>query len=258
MCTHAEGHTSHAGGLGSHAEGLGTVAYSNSQHAEGKYNIEDVQGKYIHIAGNGAAAHARSNAHTLDWSGNGWFAGKVQSTGADYAEFFEWADGNPSGEDRVGLAVALDGEKIRLANADDEILGIVSGTAAILGDSYESEWCGKYIVDEFGRYQYEMAEEFVDVSKEGVTTVKASIGFIKTRKLNPDYDDSQPYIPRSERKEWDAIGLLGKLCVRDDGTCVSGGYAAVGENGYVTASASKTNMRVLSRVNDGIIRVLLK
>lgn len=48
------------------------------------YNIErhnsnlsvNVQGKYVHVVGNGDSS-ARSNAHTLDWDGNGWFAGDV-------------------------------------------------------------------------------------------------------------------------------------------------------------------------------------
>lgn len=37
----------------------------------------DNLGKYVHIVGNGASAHSRSNAHTLDWDGNAWFAGDV-------------------------------------------------------------------------------------------------------------------------------------------------------------------------------------
>ena len=36
----------------------------------------------------------------------------------------------------------------------------------------------------------------------------------KERTINPNWDPSQIYIPRKERKEWDAIGLLGKLVVR--------------------------------------------
>lgn len=42
------------------------------------------KGRYVHIVGNGSSA-ARSNAHTLDWSGLGWFAGglKVGGTGQD-------------------------------------------------------------------------------------------------------------------------------------------------------------------------------
>ena len=36
----------------------------------------NLQGKYVHVVGNGVSS-ARSNAHTLDWDGNGWFAGDV-------------------------------------------------------------------------------------------------------------------------------------------------------------------------------------
>lgn len=37
-------------------------------------------GKYAHIVGNGGSPHARSNAHTLDWDGNAWYAGSVECT----------------------------------------------------------------------------------------------------------------------------------------------------------------------------------
>ena len=65
-----------ASGAYSHAEGLGTIASSNNQHVEGKYNIEDNAYTYAHILGNGNSS-TRSNAHTIDWFGNGWFAGNV-------------------------------------------------------------------------------------------------------------------------------------------------------------------------------------
>ena len=52
--------------------------------------------------------------------------------------------------------------------------------------------------------------------------------------------------------------MLGKLYVRDDGTCEVNGYATVVENGIATKSDEKTNMRVLSRVNENVIRILLK
>ena len=35
------------------------------------------QGKYIHVVGNGTSDEDRSNAHTLDWEGNAWYAGDV-------------------------------------------------------------------------------------------------------------------------------------------------------------------------------------
>lgn len=74
--SHAEGWST-ANGLASHAEGWGTIAAGEYQHVEGKRNIEDTENKYAHIVGNGESSSARSNAHTLDWSGNAWFAGDV-------------------------------------------------------------------------------------------------------------------------------------------------------------------------------------
>ena len=56
---------------------MNTIASSYCQHAQGKYNIADNDNKYLHIVGNGEAEGDRSNAHTLDWSGNAWFAGDV-------------------------------------------------------------------------------------------------------------------------------------------------------------------------------------
>lgn len=60
-----------------HAEGIGTEAHSDYQHVQGKYNIEDSYDIYAHIVGNGTDHYNRSNAHTLDWDGNAWFAGDV-------------------------------------------------------------------------------------------------------------------------------------------------------------------------------------
>ena len=91
---HAEGGYSEANGARSHAEGS-TVANGAFQHTEGRYNIVDnpdafpddpedrKRGKYIHIAGNGTdAAKNMSNAHTLDWFGNVWYAGDIYSGGS--------------------------------------------------------------------------------------------------------------------------------------------------------------------------------
>lgn len=75
--SHAEGVECVSIGSGSHAEGFGTASSSNYQHVEGKFNIEDLDGKYANIVGNGDRS-ARSNAHTLDWSGNAWYAGTVE------------------------------------------------------------------------------------------------------------------------------------------------------------------------------------
>lgn len=79
--SHAEGYYTKASGTGSHAEGQGTVASSQYQHVQGKFNIEDTQHKYAHIIGNGVkhtdGSGGSSNAHTVDWDGNAWYAGDV-------------------------------------------------------------------------------------------------------------------------------------------------------------------------------------
>ena len=79
--SHAEGCLTEANNFYTHAEGFYTIAKGYSQHVQGKCNIEDTTGKYAHIVGNGESETERSNAHTLDWSGNGWYAGKLTQEG---------------------------------------------------------------------------------------------------------------------------------------------------------------------------------
>ena len=78
--SHAEGSLTSATRTGAHAEGWGTIASSAFQHVQGQYNVEDTTGTYAHIVGNGTKEALRSNAHTLDWSGNAWYAGTVEGT----------------------------------------------------------------------------------------------------------------------------------------------------------------------------------
>ena len=75
--SHAEGYRSTASGLRSHAEGCYTYASSSDQHVSGKYNVADGQGVYAVIVGNGTAHNVRSNALTLDWTGELETAGDI-------------------------------------------------------------------------------------------------------------------------------------------------------------------------------------
>lgn len=79
--SHAEGCSTKANGEDAHAEGSHTISNSNAQHVQGKCNIIDTSGKYAHIVGNGDSISVRSNAHTLDWNGVGWFQGGLQVGG---------------------------------------------------------------------------------------------------------------------------------------------------------------------------------
>lgn len=74
--SHAEGDNTTASGSRSHAEGLTTTAASSEQHVQGRHNVEDASGVYADIIGNGSYSK-KSNAATVDWSGNAWYAGDV-------------------------------------------------------------------------------------------------------------------------------------------------------------------------------------
>ena len=66
--SHAEGDGTTASAKGTHAGGLGTVADGEYMTAIGKHNTEN-SGKAF-VVGNGASNTNRSDAFTVDWSGN--------------------------------------------------------------------------------------------------------------------------------------------------------------------------------------------
>lgn len=214
------------------------------------------------VVGNGTSS-SRSNAFRVNGKGQTYATSTSISSGADYAEYFEWADGNPDSEDRVGYFVTLDEnnpEQIRIANKDDDyILGIISGMPSIIGNGDET-WRKRYVTDNFGRY---MEEEFeYEETLEEYTDEKKSKAGKKKKgtkwKENPDYDKTRLYISRDQRAEWSAVGMLGVLSVYDDGTCVVNGYCECSNNGIGTASNKNKGYRVIKRVADNIVKVIFR
>ena len=235
----------------------------NFQTALGRYNkisagptsYTDTSGDQL-IIGNGTP-DTTGNAFRVTAAGKTYALQSHSSSGADYAEYFEWLDGNKSNEDRRGLFVTLDGEKIRKANADDDyILGVVSSTPCVEGDSQSEMWKGMYKTDAFG----EKLTEIVEVKEtKDEKTGKTIPAHKETRWiLNPEYDSTKEYIRREDRKEWSPIGLVGKLVVCDDGTCEVNGYCKPGKEGKATKSEEKTAYRVMSRIDENHVRILIK
>lgn len=72
----------------SHAEGFFTQADSKYQHVQGKWNVSDTTNKYADIVGGGTSDTARKNIYTLDWEGNGVFAGSVSATNLGSQVFY--------------------------------------------------------------------------------------------------------------------------------------------------------------------------
>ncbi len=277
--SYAAGYRTTASVESSHAEGQNTTASNYASHAGGKYNATMTTGGavnnktgHVFVIGNGTSNTARSNALSLLYNGTLKTAGTITaSTAADYAEFFEWQDGKQDTADRVGYFVTLDGDKVRIADADDTyILGIVSGRPFVLGNGDCDTWAGMYLHDEFNREIMEPAPkiELVEITEEiekevqeideetgeiKMTIVKETIvtGYKEqevldengnpvyegTRpKLNPEYDHTQKYISRFDRPEWDAIGMLGVLAVYDDRSCQVNGFCKVAAGGIATAA----------------------
>lgn len=75
ISSHVEGQGCIAWHENTHAEGIGTITGNASQHVQGKWNA--YAQNMADIVGNGTDAKHRSNAYTLDWDGNGVYAGKV-------------------------------------------------------------------------------------------------------------------------------------------------------------------------------------
>ena len=86
VASHAEGSSSRASGDYSHAQNQGTKASSANQTALGKYNIEDSNGTYAVILGNGTST-TPSNALTIDWSGNVVASGTISDSSGALSRF---------------------------------------------------------------------------------------------------------------------------------------------------------------------------
>lgn len=248
-----------------HATGYGVDAYAtNASFAGNAVNVRAERAANSAFSFLLATSNYTSSGDTefnLRGDGNGLCDGSWTGSGADYAEYFEWADGNPDGEDRRGFSVVLEGEKIRKAEKGEDPVGVVSGNPSVVGDAAWNGWKGKYLRDEFGGYvteEYEAVEwqeeeivepayrQEVQVSdpETGKSTTATRLVPAVTRvvtrcvaaedlpvgkvlpqrgvrlirqtrrKLNPDYDPEAEYAPREERREWDTVGLLGKLRLR--------------------------------------------
>ena len=218
--SHAEGYSTTASGSYSHAEGGYTTASGQSSHAEGYYTIathfQHVSGIYnkesagptstasttgdIFIIGNGTSPSNRKNAFRGTIAGKLYCQAAYSSSGADYAEYFEWEDGNPEDLDRRGLFVTLDGEKIKIATSkDDYILGVVSATPVVEGDSASEIWHKMYKRDIFGA----IIDKEVEVPEhEDEITGEIIPAHTETQwELNPEFNAELEYVRREDRKE---------------------------------------------------------
>ena len=234
-----------SGGSFAESHGLYTIAAHAGSTIYGKYG--STADEYSWNLANGTSLAAQGLAVKILQNGNICADGSLSSPCADYAELFEWQDGNQGKEDRAGYFVKLIGDKIAKTDEFDTPLGVISAMPAIIGDSGEMHWQGKFATDDFGRVQYH------DVLIPAVTDEDGNI--IEEERyelqpiLNPDWDSTQEYVPRLKRPEWSTVGVLGKLVVYDDGTLQPGDLCRAGTGGKAVKSIS-SGYPVLKRISE--------
>ncbi|WP_333980624.1 peptidase G2 autoproteolytic cleavage domain-containing protein [Bacillus pumilus] len=171
-------------------------------------------------------------------SGDVTSAGQVKggSTFSDYAEYFESADGKsiPS-----GYFVTLENEKIKKANLGDQVLGVISETAGIVLGESTFNWQGRYVKNEFGGLIYEDVD-VTFINQEGIEVTETR----RVPKENPYFNPEEEYVARSERPEWNVVGMFGQVHVRIDET-VQAGDKIVPKAGKGTKSTSNQGFHVM-------------
>lgn len=288
--SHAEGAATTASGDDSHAEGYYTTASEDASHAQGYYTTasnfastacgkcskEMTNGGLpkntvgdVFVIGNGIKPTngdiTYSNAFRITYAGAVYGVGAFNTTGADYAEYIKpWFDDNPDGEDRVGYFVTIKDGKLRFAEPGDYVVGITSGNPSIVGNGDE-DWLGRWQRDEFNRIIMEDIEEEIEkLDKETGEIVLEKTGKVVKNarfKANPDYDPSIKYVERKNRPEWDYVGMIGVLPLRDDGTCEPGGFAKCGAGGIATKADAwecHKTFFVIERISEGVIAVEMR
>ena len=211
-------------GAGSHAHGSrsGVINSLESETLPGSYSQTIVnsrgvksRGVYAFLMGYGQNG-ARYENTTIDMSST---SGNIKTKGSvssgqnfgDYAEYFESQSGQ---EIPNGYIVTLDGRYIRKANGKDKPIGVISGTAGVILGDQMFHHKDKFLKDEFGvtQTETELKEWQDDEGNWYSEEVEVPIP-------NPDFDEIvDAYVPRSERPEWNVVGLVGQVFTRIDET----------------------------------------
>lgn len=199
-------------------------------------------GSHLIVGGWGAEGGAsESNVKfTINsYNGNINSVGTIKSgqTFGDYAEYFESQSGQAIPN---GTIVTLDGRYIRKAQVNDKPIGVISGTAGVVLGDQLFHHKDRFIKDEFGVVVTEQQE--VEIVKDTGEVVKE---LRDVPLVNPEYDENEDYLARSDRPEWNVVGLTGQVFTRIDGT--------VKPNDYIKANngiGTKDNVNGYYRVMD--------
>jgi hypothetical protein len=178
--SHAEGINAQANGDYSHAEGTFTTAGNTGAHI--MVNTGDTNADYSWFLANGTnalteASQQKSLPQATPIFTNAWINGMgLRGALRD--------SGRPAYRARLFCDVLRRWGKIRRAAGEDYILGAVSATPGVIGDSGETALEDKYTTDEWGRIQYHEVTVGDVKDKDGNVKIPAHVETPPV--LNPD------------------------------------------------------------------------
>lgn len=271
------------GGIGNHAQSLGSVAMGGGAKTSAVFSFS--------IGGVATTTPAGAN-NTITFFGStgvgnaegGFFTGP-----ADIAEMFQFEDNNPNSEDRRGLFVSLtSGGTIKVGN--ENIIGVVSANPGYIGDAAELKWAGAYLKDKFGGrifdtytiyswtnrrkerfriFQDKNGQQYKEYPNpsypngvlydgDSIPTT-ANTETIDVPRINPEFNPNEEYIPRSKRKEWAPVGLLGKIHVKTSEE-ITGTHIDVDENGMAINGTKYAILNIIKPFSGsyGIVQIFLR
>ncbi|MEB8129737.1 peptidase G2 autoproteolytic cleavage domain-containing protein [Mammaliicoccus sciuri] len=267
---HSDRSTVIGSGAGSHAYGSRSAVINSleSETLPGSYcqtivNSRGVKsrGVYAFLMGYGTDG-ARYENTTIDMSstsGNIKTKGTV-SSGQNFGDYAEYFESQSSQAIPNGTIVTLDGRFIRKAQANDIPIGIISGTAGVILGDQMFHHKDKFLKDEFGvTLTVWQTKEWQD---DDGNTYSEEVEFPIP---NPDYVESEEeYISRSERPEWNVVGLVGQVFTRFKGELKPNDYIK-SDNGVGIRDNVNGHYRVLeittpydSEKGYGVAVVLIK
>ncbi|WP_436890063.1 peptidase G2 autoproteolytic cleavage domain-containing protein [Mammaliicoccus sciuri] len=257
--------------------GANSQAYGSRSAVINSLESETLPGAYCQTIVNSRGVKSPGNYHFLlgygvngaDYANTtidmGSLSGDIKTKGTvssgqnfgDYAEYFESQSGQAIPN---GTIVTLDGRYVRKAQINDKPIGIISGTAGVILGDQMFHHKDKFLKDEFGvtLTELQMKEWQDDEGNWYSEEVEVPIP-------NPDYVEyEEEYIPRSERPEWNVVGLVGQVFTRFKGELKPNDYIK-SDNGVGVRDNVNGHYRVLeittpydSEKGYGVAVVLIK
>ena len=196
------------------------VMYDGVQWVVDGYVYPDAKGLYgaVPVSGGGTGAttaeEARQNLGITTANGT------MLSQNADYAEVGEWADDNPSDEDRIGYFVAIDnssaGATMVKATSTSDVRGVTVTSPAFSGNCSD---------DKFD----------IVTSTETDPDTGETITKVASKKL---------------KKQYDYVAVMGIVSVIDNGTCEINGKCMPAEDGTAVPSPNNMGYQIIDRIDD--------